>query len=119
MRTSSTNRAAILKKLRAYAKRFARVPVLATALLLSNSTTPAAEAAQPQKSINERVELIRSTLKRKVTTQQTSANNLSYSERTLTQWGNWGNWGNWNNWINWNNWNNWRNWGNWGNWGNV
>jgi hypothetical protein len=116
---SSTTRSSLLNAVQSCAKVLTRVPVLIAALFLSHSAVSAANVAQTPKSINERVEMVRNDLKRKVTTNQGAANNLSYSERTLTQWNNWGNWGNWNNWVNWNNWNNWRNWGNWGNWGNV
>lgn len=119
MTYSSFSEREILKKLRSWLKTLARVPVLLTALLLSSFLAPAANAAPAKRSINERVELIRDTLKRKASQDQTPTTNLSYSEKLLSQWGNWGNWGNWNNWLNWNNWNNWRNWGNWGNWGNV
>ena len=119
MKHTATKQHAILQKLKLCAKALARVPVLASALLLANSSAPAANVAQTKKSINERVELVRDTLKRKAMNDQSPANNLSYSERALAQWNNWGNWGNWNNWANWANWNNWKNWGNWGNWGNV
>lgn len=110
---------AILKRLQSCVKTVARVQVLVAALLLSSAVTPAADITQTKKSINERVQLVRETVKRRTTNAQLQSNDSSYSERTLTQWGNWGNWGNWNNWVNWNNWNNWRNWGNWGNWGNF
>jgi hypothetical protein len=109
----------ILKKVKVCVKAVARVPLLVIALLLSSFFAPATNAAPAKKSINERVGLVRDTLKRNASQAQTPSNNLSYSERLLSQWGNWGNWGNWNNWVNWNNWNNWRNWGNWGNWGNF
>ena len=116
---TSTRPAGVFKKLESCAKALARVPLLVAALLLPHSAVSAANVAQTDKSINERVELVRSTFKRKVANKQAATQDFSYSERTLTQWGNWGNWGNWNNWINWNNWNNWRNWGNWGNWPNI
>lgn len=114
-----TLKPAILRRLQSGAKALARIPVLVAALLLSNSVAPAADVTQTKKSINERVELVRDTLKLKVSNHQQKTDDLSYSETALTQWGNWPNWGNWNNWFNWNNWNNWRNWGNWGNWGNF
>jgi hypothetical protein len=118
MKRSSFNRQNILQKVRSCAKALARVPVLFTALVLSSFFAPPANAAPAKKSINERVELVRETLKRKASA-LAPANNPSYSERLLSQWGNWGNWGNWNNWNNWLNWNNWANWGNWGNWRNY
>jgi hypothetical protein len=111
-----------MKDLKSLLKDLTRATVLATTLLFSNSPAQAASNPLPSKrSIRERVELVRETLKRKAANGSISGSNLSFSERALAQWGNWGNWGNWsnwNNWLNWNNWNNWRNWGNWGNWGN-
>jgi len=97
-----------------------RAAVLTTTLLFSSPSAQAGSiTVTPKKSIRERVELVRQTLKQKVD-EKTARSQLSFSERSLTQqWNNWGNWGNWNNWLNWNNWNNWRNWGNWGNWGNF
>lgn len=119
MKCSSFNPQPVVRKLTSCAKALARVPLLVIALLLSNSSATAVNAAPAKKSINERVELVRNTIRRKASNDQAPANSLSYSETRLAQWGNWGNWGNWLNWNNWNNWNNWRNWGNWGNWPNV
>lgn len=119
MPNTSTRSSALLNTLKSCAKTLLRVPLLVSALLLSNSAASAANVLQTQKSINERVETVRNSLMQKVTNHEGATNKLSYAARTLAQWVNWGNWGNWNNWINWNNWNNWRNWGNWGNWGNV
>src|SRR5689334_11017486 len=109
----------ISNKLKSCMKALARKPMLVAALLLSGFLAPSANSAPARKSLNERVELVRATIKQKGSMDQAPAKNLSYSERLFSQWGNWGNWGNWNNWLNWNNWNNWRNWGNWGNWGNI
>jgi hypothetical protein len=93
-----------------------RAAILTCTLLLPGFPAKAAGVPPSARSIRERVDLVRQTLKQRVANDQTSGRNLSFSERALAQWGNWGNWRNWGNW---NNWNNWRNWGNWGNWGNV
>jgi hypothetical protein len=109
-----------VKKLKASIKALTRATVLASTLLFSTSPVLAASNSPAcKKTIRERVEIVRETLKQKVANDQGPQTRLSFSEKALAQWGNWGNWGNWNNWLNWNNWNNWRNWGNWGNWGNV
>jgi len=115
MKRTSLTHEAIWKKLKSLTKALTRVPVLITALLLSSFSAPAASGAPEKKSINERVELVRDTLKRKATNGQIPTSSLSNSESTQVPWGNWGNWGNWANWGNWNNWNNWGNWGNWRN----
>jgi hypothetical protein len=110
----------IVRRLKSSLKALTRTTVLTAALLLPNSSVQSA-SLNPVKdrSLRDRVDLVRKTLRQKVAKEQSSESKLSFSESALAQWGNWGNWGNWNNWINWNNWNNWRNWGNWGNWGNV
>ncbi|HEY2971776.1 MAG TPA: hypothetical protein VGJ48_04630 [Pyrinomonadaceae bacterium] len=120
MKSTSSEKRTMVKKLKSSLKALTRATVLGIALLLSSSPAQAASNPPPGKrSIRERVELVRETLKQRVAKEQIPGSQLSFSERALAQWGNWGNWGNWNNWVNWNNWNNWRNWGNWGNWGNV
>jgi len=119
MNYSSFSKREFSNKVKSCMKALARVPMLLAALLLSGFLAPSVNAAPAKKSISDRVELVRDTLKRKASIDQAQTKTLSYSERLLSQWGNWGNWGNWNNWLNWNNWNNWRNWGNWGNWGNI
>lgn len=108
-------------RLRSWLQALTRAAVLTTTLLFSSPSAQATGApVTPKKSIRERVELVRHTLKQKVADEKITGSQLSFSERSLTQqWNKWGNWGNWNNWVNWNNWNNWRNWGNWGNWGNF
>jgi hypothetical protein len=115
MKYSPLSKPEISNKIKSCMNALARVPMLLAALLLSGFLAPSANAAPARKPINERVELVRDTLKRKTSIDQAPAKNLSYSEKLFSQWGNWGNWGNWLNWNNWNNWNNWRNWGNWGN----
>src|SRR6266498_810481 len=116
MKRTSNEKRAMVKKLRSSLKALTRAAILTATLLLPNiSAQPANIQEANKRSIRERVDLVRETLKQKVA-EQATGNKLSFSERALGQWGNWGNWGNWNNWVNWNNWNNWRNWGNWGNW---
>lgn len=115
MNYSSFSKQHILNKVKSSVRALARVPMLLAALLLSGFLAPSVNAAPAKKSINERVELVRDTLKRKTSVDQVHVKNLSYSEKLFSQWGNWRNWVNWNNWLNWNNWNNWKNWGNWGN----
>ena len=107
-----------MKNLKSSFKALIKAAVLASTLLVSSVLARPASVPPASKSIRERVELVRETLKQKVANTQAPGSKLSFSERALFQWGDWGNWGNWNNWVNWNNWNNWRNWGNWGNWGN-
>ena len=110
----------MMKKLKLSLQALTRATLLMCALLLPNFSAQSATVPPPSKrSIRDRVDVVRETLKSKVAKDQTTGTKLSFSESALAQWGNWGNWGNWNNWVNWNNWNNWRNWGKWGNWGNV
>jgi hypothetical protein len=114
---SSDEKRTKVKKPKSPFRALTRATVLASTLLLSGSPTQAASNHPiSEKSIRERVELVRETLKQKVANDQIPGSKLSFSEKALAQWGNWGNWRNWGNWSNWNNW---RNWGNWGNWGNV
>lgn len=105
-----------VKKVRSSWKTLVRTLVLTCALLLPPSPTQAANPLPEKRSIRDRVELVRETLKLRLAKDQAAESKLSFSARALAQWGNWGNWRNWGNW---NNWNNWKNWGNWGNWGNI
>ena len=117
---STSDEKRVMKKLKLSLKALTRATLLTCALLLPNFSAQAATVPPASKrSIRDRVDVVRETLKYKVAKDQTTETKLSFAESALAQWGNWGNWGNWNNWVNWNNWNNWRNWGNWGNWGNV
>ena len=120
MKITSDEKITKVGRLKSSLKALTRASVLTATLLLSNSPAqPATLHPARERSLRDRVDLVRETLKQKVAKEQSSGSKLSFSERTLAQWGNWGNWGNWNNWVNWNDWNNWRNWANWGNWGNV
>jgi len=120
MKSISHEKRTIVKRLKSSFKALTRVTVLTCTLLFPNFSAQSASIPPASKrSIRERVDVVRETLKQKVAKEQPLGSKLSFSEAALAQWGNWGNWGNWNNWLNWNNWNNWRNWGNWGNWGNV
>jgi hypothetical protein len=118
MKTSSSSKLTNAKhSLKSYSKALTRALVLTCTLLLPSFSVQSARAAVPErKSVRERAELVRATLKQKVASGQMQEGDVSFAERSLAQWGNWGNW---NNWLNWNNWNNWRNWANWGNWANV
>src|SRR6185436_2676197 len=120
MKIMSDEKKTIVKKLKSSLQALTMASVLTAALLFPNSTAqPASLHPAGDRSLRDRVDLVRETLKRKVAQEQPPGSTLSFSERALAQWGNWGNWGNWNNWVNWNNLNNWRNWANWANWGNV
>jgi hypothetical protein len=120
MKIMSDEKKTIGKKLKSSLQALTMASVLTATLLFPNSTAqPASLHPARDRSLRDRVDLVRETLKRKVAQEQPPGSTLSFSERALAQWGNWGNWGNWNNWVNWNNWNNWRNWANWANWGNV